>query len=56
MQLPSLNVRLDALAEHIMALFLLFPATRNIIAVVLSNTYGLPIVSIHGVPFHYNLA
>ena len=47
--LSSLNVRLGALAEHIMASFLLLTATRNTIVVGFSDTNGLPSVSIPGV-------
>ena len=54
--LASLNMRLDAQAEHMMASFIHSSATRNTIAVVLSYSYGLPSVSICGVPFHSNLA
>ena len=45
--LASLNVILDALVEHIMASFLLSPATMNTTAVVLLDPYGLPILVIH---------
>ena len=54
--LESLNIRLDALTEHIMDSFLLLPETRNTIAVGFSDTYGLPSVSISGVPVHSILA
>ena len=54
--LASLNVRLDALVEHIMESFLLSSATKNTIVVGFTNPYGLPSVSICGVPIHSNLA
>ena len=43
--LASLNVILDKVEEHFMVSFLLSSATRNTIAVVLLDPYGLPIVS-----------
>ena len=52
MPIASLNVRLDALAEHIMASFIILLATRSTIAVGFLDTYVLSIVSIHGVPVH----
>ena len=54
--LAPLNVRLSALVEHIMASFLLSPATRNTTAVGLLDPYGLSSVSIHGFTVNYNLA
>ena len=54
--LASLNLRMDALAEHIMAEFLLSSATRNTIAIGLLDPHGIPSVSIHGAPFHSNIA
>ena len=53
--LSSLNLRLDALVEHIMVSLILSSATRNTIAVIFSDPYGLPSVSICGVPVHSNL-
>ena len=53
--LASINVRLDALAEHMMTSFLLFTATRNTISIGISDPYRLPIISIHGAPIHSNL-
>ena len=53
--LASINIRLDALVEHIMASFILSLATRNKIAVVLSDPYGTPSLYIHRVPVQYNL-
>ena len=52
----SLDVLLDALAKFIMVLFLNLPALRTTIAVGLSDPYGLPSVSICGVPVHSNIA
>ena len=54
--LSPLNVQLGALSEHIMASFLLSSATRKTIAVGFSDIYGLPSVSIHRVPVHYNIS
>ena len=54
--LAYLNVILDALAEHIMAAFLLSSATRNTIAIVLSERHRIQSVSIHGALFHSNIA
>ena len=53
--LSYLNVRLDALSENIMASFLLSAATRNTIAVGLSDPYGIPRISIHGFPVNSNI-
>ena len=54
--LASLNVRFDALSEHIMASLLIYPEIRNTLAVGLSYPYRLPSASITGVPVHSNLA
>ena len=54
--LSSLDVRLDALSEYIMASLLILPAPRTTIAVGFSDPYGLPSVSIRGVPVHSNIA
>ena len=54
--LISLNIQLDALAEHIMASFLPSPETRTTIAVGFSDAYGLPSVSILRVPVPSNLS
>ena len=54
--LAYLKIQLNALVTQIMASFLLSPATRNTIAVGFSDTYGLPSVSISGVPVHSILA
>ena len=54
--LASLNIQLDTLEEHIMAFFLLSTSTINTIAVVISYPYGIPSLSIRGVPVHSNLA
>ena len=54
--LVSINVILDALVEHIMVASLLYPATRNTISIGLSDPHGIPSVSIHGAPDHYNIA
>ena len=56
MPLASLNVKLYALAEQIMASFLLSPATRNTIAVGFLDPYRRPSVSILRVSFHSNLS
>ena len=53
--LAPLNIRLDALAEHIMASFILSPATINTISVGFLDPYGLPSVPILGIPVLYNL-
>ena len=53
--LASINVRIDALLERIMAGFILSPATRNKIAIGLSDPHRISRVSIHGSPFHYNI-
>ena len=55
MPLASLNIRLGALEEHIMASFIVSLATRNTIAVVFLNPYGLQSVSICGVSVHSNI-
>ena len=54
--LASLNVRMDALAEHIMAPFIILPETRNTTAIGLLAHFRLPSVSIHRSPIHSNLA
>ena len=56
MPLSPLNVRLDALEEHIMASFILSPSTRNTIAVGFLDPYRLPSVSNLIVPVHSNLS
>ena len=55
MPLASLNIRLGTLEEHIMTSFIVSPATRNTIAVVFLNPYGLQSVSIRGVSVHSNI-
>ena len=55
-QLAYLNVRLDALVEHIMAEFLLSSGTRNTMAIGLSDPNIITSVSIHEAPFHSNVA
>ena len=53
--LASLNVRLETLAEHIMAPYLLSPETRNSILAGFLDSTVLPSVSIHRFPVHFNL-
>ena len=55
MPLAYLNVRLDILAEHIMPAYLLSSATRNTIAIGLSDLHGILSVSIHESPVHSNI-
>ena len=52
----SLNLRLDALAEFIIASFLSSLVPRTIISVGFSDHYELPSLSICKVPFHSNIA
>ena len=54
--LASLNIRLDALAEHIMTAFLLSLPTRNTISIGLLDSHRIPSVSIHKEPVHSNIA
>ena len=54
--LASPNVRLDALAEPILASFILLPLTRNTAEIGLLYPQGIPSVSIHGSPLHSNIA
>ena len=54
--LSSLNVQLEPLSKYIMASFLRLPAPRTSLAVGFSYLYGLPSLSIRGVPVHSNLA
>ena len=54
--LSSLEIRLDALSEHIMLSLLIYRATRTTIAVKLSDPYGLPSVYICRVPVNSNIA
>ena len=53
--LASLNVGLHALAEHIMASFILSLATRNTIVIGILDLHGIPSVSIHGDLVHSNI-
>ena len=53
--LAFLNVILDALAEHIMAAFLLSSATIDTITIRLSDLHGIPSISIHRDPVHFNI-
>ena len=53
--LSSLNVRLDALAKHIMEGFLLSSATTNTRDIGLLDLHGIPSVPIHGDPVHSNI-
>ena len=54
--LAYLNVRLNALAEHIMASFILSSATRSTIAIVILDPHVLTSVSINGASVHFNIA
>ena len=56
MPLAYINVRLDALAEHIITEFLLPPATRNTIAIGLSDPHRIPRVSIHVELVKFNIS
>ena len=53
--LAFLNLRLDALSEHIMAAFLLSSATRNTMAIGISDYHRILSLSIHGSPVHSNI-
>ena len=54
--LASINVRLDALAEHIMSEFILLPATGNTIAIGLLDPQRIPSVSINGAPVQFHIS
>ena len=48
--LAALNVRMDALAEHIMAAFILSSATRYKMEIEILEPHRMPSVSIRGAP------
>ena len=52
----SLNIGLDALAEHIMVEFILSPVTRNKIVIGLSYLHGILSASIHKAPIHSKIS
>ena len=54
--LEYINIRMDSLAEHIMAAFHLSSATRNTIAIGLSDLHGITSAPIHRAPVHSNIA
>ena len=54
--LASLNIRLDALVEHIMAELILSSATRITMRIGISYLHGMSSVSIYGAPFHSNIS
>ena len=53
--LVSLNIRLDALEEYIMASFIILPVTRNTTAIRLLDPHGISNVFIHESPVHSNI-
>ena len=53
--LSYLKIQLYALAQQIMAAFLLLSAKRNTMAIGISDPHGMPSVSIHGSKIHSNI-
>ena len=53
--LPSLNVRLDAIEENTMAVFIISSATIHTMVIGLSDPQGMPSLSIHGSTVHSNI-
>ena len=54
--LASLNLQLDALAENIMAEFILSSSTTNKMTIGLLDPHGIPSISIHVSLVHFNIA